>query len=1590
MAIAGSNGLAQAQTILSGLKEGQSAQRGVVAHLAGRWAVAAGDPRKADELFRLALEELPTLRPAIRGIQRVILQGGDAKRVLEWLDLQIRATSHPREAASLYRERGRLVESIFGDFQATRQCHEAALLAAPTDLSVLFSLYHIQSRIGNLDTTAQTLQKIADNIEDDGFRAVLEHSCALIGLAANAPHHEILERLSWANRYAPSNPVVSHDGFRVAQGLGTDADALAFLYSEIELRRQQGNQGPAMWRAAKILERCDHPQDALALLEEATLAQPHRLHLSQQYYYAALKHSSPDQAVQAAMARVRTLQNAEAPWQASAWYDLAERLLARDRYDETALACLRKSIAKDPGNRVASFRYLATLREQEKYAEFIAQSKLWCELVDTRANGKERAYWLEEAAGVCARELKNLPVARKLLRAARRLDPASPSILAALERIYLAEDDAAPLRALYRQQIEDNEDPDRDILLRTLLCHVVTETHNPKQALADAMELLERKPDCQSTLGQVARLLSASGQHTQLLEITLREAELCETPRKQAQLIAQAGDVARRLSQSEKAAGYYRRALELDESHDGARRSLEALARQRANRSELLHQLQAQLEQSPRAPGLRIEVAELLLETGAHAHEALKVLAPLVQSTTRSFSALRVGENILNSLGDHRACLELMDRRIAMMEGAESRAFWLLRSAWTRWRHLSDHASAIEDLWTATQLAPKLHVARWMLFELLADQGSTRLWPWLRAQLQDTTLGPSIMPLVTRWLVRNPPAEQVVQWLSLDQHRRADGPSQCLDWLSPARRCGNYQLGAAILNRFIQDRPPRPDDPRRMQLHYLSARAQVLCREWNSAQQSLVELADWELGHYKTPGSLLGRVDAISAGSPLQGAIGRLKVQRTEQRSRASRLHANLWIVDLLAQAGQWKEAIRRCEQLLSTTPKFLPAHYLYIYCLEHDTANLDPERIAAAYLALAQRHSQRALKAKALRSAGQRYCKLAQKTPKHTAAAWSHCKAAFEIEPDNDQGFENIWECATRLQACSASDSLLDAAQERLGLLRGRGASNEEYISLGYLAERIFSVGACVELTQSLVQAKPSLAALHLLAARSLARSQQWAQAANCVQRALDHEGSKKRQGALHFFLAELLNQAGDSSAAIIHFMQAAMLGVRVDQAGQLASQLAEKDKKYDQQVAALELLVDRGSRHDRPRYMRELADLYRGPLQQIDRAIDLIARLVASSPDDQDAVALLYQLLRNANRNEEALVTLRVATTRLQTKLRSRVAGAGSEQLPISAVNGLMKFFELENETDGVYLATAVIEIAAPQTLRGPGCDVLRSEPWPLPSSESTGIISSILREIPSAFAIRRMVDLWPHLPVLPELGRELPSGGKTLSPDRDANRVIHTLGALLGFKEIHVAVDLNQEDRVLARWSLQGQPTLILGRKIYTAPIAPRSRDAIGRALWRLASGGDCFRELLCERQRRTIALLPDLIEGRIHIENDDEAWIDPDYARACMAVIPKDLEHSPLSDVRERSRTATLRSILPLDASLEAAEDRFGAICTADPRISLALRAKHSEERPELYCDLVAYLLSNGHIELRRELGYQHLVELDMQDLEVLPL
>src|SRR5690606_22549114 len=283
-------------------------------------------------------------------------------------------------------------------------------------------------------------------------------------------------------------------------------------------------------------------------------------------------------------------------------------------------------------------------------------------------------------------------------------------------------------------------------------------------------------------------------------------------------------------------------------------------------------------------------------------------------------------------------------------------------------------------------------------------------------------------------------------------------------------------------------------------------------------------------------------------------------------------------------------------------------------------------------------------------------------------------------------------------------------------------------------------------------------------------------------------------------------------------------------------ADRIAAEFGALEQRVEALHLLVELGDGAQRVRSLRALADLHRGPLGQPDVAVDLMRELLLLEPTDLDVLRELHRALFKLDRREEAKATLLAGVAHHRAWLRAEGVrskfGAKSDfGIDHAPVRGLRELFEMFADVDGVYLATAIVEVTARERddeERWPPCDRLQAEPWPLPAAQDGKPLDLLVGDLPCSHALDLLhegVFLLSELPGAPPPPVEI-SAGRALPSNSGVVMVARALADALGISQPLVFVNPDESDGVVAH--LGASPALIVGRRVNSTPFAPRSRD------------------------------------------------------------------------------------------------------------------------------------------------------------------
>ena len=315
-----------------------------------------------------------------------------------------------------------------------------------------------------------------------------------------------------------------------------------------------------------------------------------------------------------------------------------------------------------------------------------------------------------------------------------------------------------------------------------------------------------------------------------------------------------------------------------------------------------------------------------------------------------------------------------------------------------------------------------------------------------------------------------------------------------------------------------------------------------------------------------------------------------------------------------------------------------------------------------------------------------------------------------------------------------------------------------------------------------------------------------------------------------------------------------------------------------------------------------------------------------------------------------------------------------------------GLLRLFHAAEEPGGVYVCAAILEAVDPDLVpANRRCDTVKPEPWPLPGAPEKPAPFFAADEVATGAALgvlRHGVHELTAVPGAPPPPVNL-SQRHSLPPTSSVGTVTKAIARTLGLPEPLLFLNQGDEGSVVAHVGVA--PVLLIGRKINAAPASPPARDAIGRALLRLATGGDHLHRTMNNEQ----------IMGLLHglascagVELDPILPIDQETSDAIIEALAGGTVDFG-EDGETLSRTLPSFSMQLLRDLLRTAEDRAGVIACGDPRVALLDRSRFPTLSTRRAAGLVAYLVSEEHLVLRRALGYHVELELDLTDVEELP-
>ncbi|MFV8756381.1 hypothetical protein ACNOYE_38020 [Nannocystaceae bacterium ST9] len=1583
--------------------------RAVLAFTAARWMLERGDEKRAVQQLGEALMEVPELRPAMRMLYRIYGDRNDVRNAVTYLDQEIRATRHPREAAALYRERGQLVERYFRDLRAAQQCHEAALKATPRDLAVLRSVERVSLARGDVFGTIANLESQLEVLEDKGAAAGLLHDLALLEARHGGDLDLAADMLLHALELVPGHLGLISDLFRTAELAGDTALMLQALEHEAEARDTRQRSMPLARASLVLLDQRERPA-AVALLLAAAEAQPDNFSLWRNLEELAMSSSRYEVALLACLGQLRAIGEHEPAARAELFYRVGRLAMIRlDRVNE-GLAAMRKALRLFPAHVPAV----------EDTARYLIGNGLWSQLLEllklqastAREAGLTKAETAQaflRAGQVLEEHLGELEGARRLYEEASAAAPTYRPTRDRLERVLHQMGRTEDLAEFYEVELRSATTTARRVFLLSVLGQLHAGDEDPKQATKCLVALLKEVPEHMPSLQRLARLLARAGRTKELLKVTEQEIKLTLSPVRKAKLLHRSGELAIDLGEAERARECFEEALDAVDDHQPSMAGLELLLRDDRDYEALLALLRRRLVYSTsdrmRQVGLRLEIASILATRLDRPEDALAELELLLERWPRHLPALHAAESLATRLSRWDVLVKLLEQHVGAVQGPRTRALLLHRSANVRATHLDDPEGAIRELARSLELWPQLGVARALLLRLYEQLGRARdLQAFAEAGLTTERGADDRRALALQLAELTPKAVVAIQYLGAVAEARPDDFVTQLRLARAAQRARRPSRAAGALEAaaacFAQQLPS--DDPGLLAYGYRAARAEEAAGNLDKADAGYAKILDAEPGHalarrgrlrvkHKRQASFVGgSEDLQKAGAAASDAI-----EQAAYGTIAAELHER---------RGDLDGALARANQALAAYPEYLPA----LHCKARVLERLGEPRHVGEAIATLERLADvskvPAHQVRALCRAGSISLRTAEPSA-HNSRAWSLFARALSLEPADEIAFRGL-ERTRITHGIHGAPPLQILLERRLSTLDQRGESSPTAVrEVARLAGHTDGPEAAVELLERGLERWADDPGIHADLAQGYARLERWPEVVAELERALQRELSPERAAALHYFAGDAEERAGHPQRAIDHYLAAGRGGFHPRHALLSADRIAAEYGALDQRVEALQLMVDLGDGEHRVRSLRALADIHRGPLGKPDVAVELMRELLLLEPTDLGVLRELHRLLIKLDRTEEAKATLLAGVAHHRAWLRAHGvrskfgARLGLPAIDHAPVRGLRELFELLGDADGVYLATGILEVTAPGEIEeAVGCDRLQAEPWPLPNPQDGKPLDLLVGDLPSSNALDLLhegVFLLAELPKAPKPPIDI-QRARSLPTNSGVVMVTRALADALGIPQPLVFVEQAAEDQELVVAHLGATPALIVGRKINSAPFAPRSRDLIGRALMRLATGGDYLNDPSAEPQLlglllglcRAVGL--ELPQDAFSTVRGDSPVVDRSLADWVVKSLPDAAGRAELTQAARTFAQAT-ETFDPqrLRDALAMAQDRAGVVAAADPRPALGRVLESEGLTGERATALLGYLLSDDHLGLRRSLGYQvallHTVEIELEEV-----
>jgi tetratricopeptide (TPR) repeat protein len=688
----------------------------LVAGAADLWENKIGDAERAMATLKQLLAQAPENVAALQSLARLAAAAGRWKEVVDLCERQAALIADERQVCALLHRIGRLYEESLADTDRAVAAYRRVLERFPGYVPTHRALGRLFDRLGRWeDLIAIYERQIALGPTGPDVAGL----CWRIGRLQESRTGVAEEAIRSYRRALQARPdhrpaLAGLGRLHVARGEWRE---LAGVQEELAKLARSPERAALVWyRIGEIREeRLGDLDGALAAHHEALKLRPgfespatalRRIH-GVRKEWSLLAAALADDAARAGTPGRRK----------AALLTLADLYGTRVADPQRAAACYEGALEIDPHDAGALRALAALYRRLKRWPDLGA---VLGRLADGTSDAAAAAALQHERARLA--ETHGQEDAAPILEHVLRLAPRDPGALVALDRVYRARGEFAPLARVLEERAAVERDPAARRTLYTAAGDALLAAGQGEAARGAFRRALEEDPANLAALRALRAMAEAAQDHAGVASFLESEAEVAADPRSAVKALWRAAELRVRLRDPRGARADYERVLRLEPAHETAFRGLVELLAEEGDfgaYSAAFRARIAALGADRAAVGLRLELAETLERRLQDLAAAIAVLEEALALEPSNLVALEQLAGVRELDGRWPDAADAYERLLRAAETPDVKRRAALRLGALRHQRLGDAAGATAVLEAALAAGPAGAAQRDVLAQLV-------------------------------------------------------------------------------------------------------------------------------------------------------------------------------------------------------------------------------------------------------------------------------------------------------------------------------------------------------------------------------------------------------------------------------------------------------------------------------------------------------------------------------------------------------------------------------------------------------------------------------------------------------------------------------------------------------------------------------------------------------------------------------------------------------------------------------------------------------------------------------------------------------